>query len=30
MQLNLENKNALICGSTSGIGKEAAIVLAQE
>ncbi|WP_394906859.1 SDR family oxidoreductase [uncultured Mesonia sp.] len=30
MQLNLDNKNALICGSTSGIGKEAAIALAQE
>ncbi len=25
MNLNLENKNALVCGSTQGIGKAAAI-----
>ena len=30
MNLNLENKNALVCGSTQGIGKAAAIALASE
>lgn len=30
MKLNLNNKNALVCGSTAGIGKAAAIGLAQE
>lgn len=29
MNLNLENKNALVCGSTQGIGKAAAIELAK-
>ena len=28
MNLNLKNKNALICGSTAGIGKATAIELA--
>jgi len=30
MNLNLEHKNALVCGSTQGIGKAAAIALASE
>ena len=30
MDLNLEQKNALVCGSTQGIGKAAAIALASE
>ena len=30
MNLNLENKNALVCGSTQGIGKATAIALASE
>ena len=30
MELNLNNKNALVCGSTQGIGKATAIALAQE
>jgi 3-oxoacyl-[acyl-carrier protein] reductase len=30
MKLNLEHKNALVCGSTQGIGKAAAIALASE
>lgn len=30
MNLNLENKNALVCGSTQGIGKATAIALAEE
>lgn len=30
MNLKLRNKNALICGSTQGIGKAAAILLAEE
>lgn len=30
MNLNLKNKNALVCGSTAGIGKATAIALAQE
>ncbi|AUC85108.1 short-chain dehydrogenase [Polaribacter sp. ALD11] len=30
MELNLKNKNALVCGSTQGIGKATAILLAQE
>lgn len=30
MNLNLKNKNALVCGSTQGIGKATAILLAQE
>ena len=30
MDLNLENKNALVCGSTAGIGKATAIALANE
>ena len=30
MDLNLNNKNALVCGSTAGIGKAAAIALANE
>ncbi|MFS4483794.1 SDR family oxidoreductase [Hyunsoonleella sp. 2307UL5-6] len=30
MDLNLNNKNALVCGSTQGIGKATAIALAQE
>jgi 3-oxoacyl-[acyl-carrier protein] reductase len=29
MQIDLKNKNALVCGSTQGIGKAAAIALAQ-
>ena len=29
MDINLSNKNALVCGSTQGIGKATAIVLAQ-
>ena len=29
MHLNLTGKNALVCGSTSGIGKSAAVLLAQ-
>ncbi|MCF6349670.1 MAG: SDR family oxidoreductase [Flavobacteriaceae bacterium] len=29
MNLNLDNKNALVCGSTQGIGKATAIALAQ-
>ena len=30
MNLNLKNKNALVCGSTQGIGKATAIALANE
>jgi 3-oxoacyl-[acyl-carrier protein] reductase len=30
MELNLKNKNALVCGSTQGIGKATAIMLAKE
>ena len=30
MDLNLKNKNALVCGSTQGIGKATAIALAKE
>ena len=30
MDLNLNNKNALVCGSTQGIGKASAIGLAEE
>ncbi|MGC6430131.1 MAG: SDR family oxidoreductase [Jejuia sp.] len=30
MNLNLNNKNALVCGATQGIGKATAIALAQE
>jgi len=30
MNLGLENKNALVCGSTQGIGKASAMALAQE
>ncbi len=30
MNLNLKNKNALVCGSTAGIGKATAIALSQE
>jgi 3-oxoacyl-[acyl-carrier protein] reductase len=30
MNLNLNNKNALVCGSTQGIGKAAAMALAEE
>lgn len=30
MNLQLKNKNALVCGSTQGIGKAAAILLAEE
>jgi len=30
MELNLKNKNALVCGSTQGIGKSTAILLAEE
>ena len=30
MELNLNNKNALVCGSTAGIGKATAIALANE
>lgn len=30
MDLNLNNKNALVCGSTQGIGKAAALALAKE
>ena len=30
MELNLKNKNALACGSTQGIGKATAILLAEE
>lgn len=30
MNLHLKNKNALVCGSTQGIGKATAIVLAEE
>ncbi|AUP78399.1 SDR family oxidoreductase [Flavivirga eckloniae] len=30
MNLNINNKNALVCGSTQGIGKATAIALAQE
>lgn len=30
MNLNIQNKNALVCGSTQGIGKASAIGLAQE
>jgi 3-oxoacyl-[acyl-carrier protein] reductase len=30
MELNLSNKNALVCGSTAGIGKATAIALANE
>jgi 3-oxoacyl-[acyl-carrier protein] reductase len=30
MELNLKNKNVLVCGSTQGIGKAAAILFAEE
>lgn len=30
MNLNLKNKNALVCGSTQGIGKATALLLAEE
>ena len=30
MNLNLNNKNALVCGSTAGIGKATAMALAHE
>lgn len=30
MELNLKNKNALVCGSTAGIGKATALLLAEE
>ena len=30
MKLNIEGKNALVCGSTQGIGKATAIGLAEE
>jgi 3-oxoacyl-[acyl-carrier protein] reductase len=30
MDLHLKNKNALVCGSTQGIGKATAILLAKE
>ena len=30
MNLNIQNKNALVCGSTQGIGKASAISLAEE
>lgn len=30
MNLNLQNKNALVCGSTQGIGKATALLLAEE
>ena len=30
MDLYLQNKNALVCGSTQGIGKATAILLAKE
>lgn len=30
MELNLKNKHALVCGSTQGIGKATALLLAQE
>lgn len=30
MELNIQNKNALVCGSTQGIGKATAILLAEE
>jgi len=30
MDLKINNKNALVCGSTQGIGKATAIALAQE
>ena len=30
MNLNLNNKNALVCGSTQGIGKATAFALAAE
>ena len=30
MDLRINNKNALVCGSTQGIGKATAIALAQE
>ncbi len=30
MNLSLKNKNALVCGSTSGIGKAIAIELAKQ
>ncbi|NOY47512.1 MAG: SDR family NAD(P)-dependent oxidoreductase, partial [Chlorobi bacterium] len=30
MNFNLNNKNALVCGSTQGIGKATAIALASE
>ena len=30
MNLNLKNKNALVCGSTAGIGKATAIALSNE
>ena len=30
MELGLQNKNALVCGSTQGIGKATAFALAKE
>ena len=30
MNLGLKNRNALVCGSTQGIGKATAILLAEE
>ena len=30
MNLNIQNKNALVCGSTQGIGLATAILLAEE
>ena len=30
MELGFQNKNALVCGSTQGIGKATAIALAKE
>lgn len=30
MELNLKNKSALVCGSTQGIGRAAAMALASE
>jgi 3-oxoacyl-[acyl-carrier protein] reductase len=30
MNLEIQNKNALVCGSTAGIGKATAILLAKE
>ena len=30
MNLGIQNKNALVCGSTAGIGKATSILLAKE